>query len=360
MDLAVIGAGSFGTCLAILTANAGHRVTLWCRDPATAGAIAARRENVDYLPGYALPATIEVTDDLAAAVRGRPIVLGVTPSHAIRDVLGRAAAHLDPDAIVVNASKGLEDGTLASIDDIYAEIFPPAIAARATYLSGPTFATEIAAGMPSAIVLAGRDPVSATAVQHALSNDRFRIYTSDDVAGVLIAGALKNVIAIAAGVSDGLGFGSNARAALIIPRPGRADPPRRRQGRSSPDLRRPVGHGRPGADLRRRCVAQPPGRPGAGAGPLDGRDPRGDADGRRGREDHQGRPRAGRAPRRARADHRRDARDRSPGPTSARHHESTHATRAAHRARLTLDGAGRACRRRSAPARRRCRVDRDR
>lgn len=215
MDIAVIGAGSYGTCLAILAASAGHRVTLWARDPATVAALAADRENKAYLPGYRLPDAIEVTSDLAAAVRGKPIVLGVTPSHGIRDVFGRAAAHLDPDAVLVNASKGLEDGTMLTIDEIYRQIVPARIAARATFLSGPTFATEIAAGMPAAIVLAGRDPESTSFVQHALSYDRFRIYSSEDVTGVLVGGAIKNVVAIAAGVSDGLGLGSNARAALI-------------------------------------------------------------------------------------------------------------------------------------------------
>ena len=122
---------------------------------------------------------------------------------------------MDPDAIVINASKGLEDGTLHSIDAVYREILPPRIAARATYLSGPTFASELAAGMPAAIVLAGRDPETCGLAQQALSHIRFRIYTTDDVLGVLIGGALKNVIAIAAGVSDGLGYGSNSRVALI-------------------------------------------------------------------------------------------------------------------------------------------------
>jgi glycerol-3-phosphate dehydrogenase (NAD(P)+) len=117
--------------------------------------------------------------------------------------------------IVVNASKGLEDGTLQTIDRVYADIFPERIAGRATFLSGPTFAAEIAGGMPSAIVLAGRDPATAALVQRALSTDRFRTYVTDDVIGVLVGGAIKNVVAIAAGVSDGLGFGSNARAALI-------------------------------------------------------------------------------------------------------------------------------------------------
>ncbi|MCB9562453.1 MAG: NAD(P)-dependent glycerol-3-phosphate dehydrogenase [Kofleriaceae bacterium] len=214
-DVAVIGAGSYGTCLAILAAQGGHRVTLWCRSAAAAAELATSRENAAYLPGYRLPDGIDVTADLEHAVRGKQIVLGVTPSHAIREVLGRAAAWLDPDAVVVNASKGLEEGSLDTIEDIYRDIFPARIAGRAAYLSGPTFATEIAAGLPSAIVLAGRDPESCTFVQHALATETFRPYTSDDVVGVLVGGATKNVIAIAAGVSDGLGFGLNARAALI-------------------------------------------------------------------------------------------------------------------------------------------------
>jgi glycerol-3-phosphate dehydrogenase (NAD(P)+) len=214
-DIAVLGAGSYGTCLAILCATAGHRVTLWCRGDDAAAELARARENTAYLPGYRIPDGVEVTPDLERAVRGKPIVVGVTPSHAIRDVLGRAAAALDPDAVVVNASKGLEEGTLATIEEVYRQIFPARIAGRAAYLSGPTFATEIAAGMPSAIVLAGRDSATTALVQAALSTDRFRPYTSDDVTGVLVGGAIKNVIAIACGVSDGLGFGSNARAALI-------------------------------------------------------------------------------------------------------------------------------------------------
>lgn len=214
-DICVIGAGSYGTCLAMLFGNAGHRVSLYCRNPATAAALQAGRVNQAYLPGFALPAGVEVTADLAAAVAGKRFILGVTPSHGIREHLGPVAGALHPDAIMINASKGLEDGTLETIDTVYQEILPPRIAARATYLSGPTFATEIAAGMPSAIVLAGHDQDTTTLAQHALSSVRFRIYRTDDVRGVLVGGALKNVVAIAAGVADGLGLGSNARAALI-------------------------------------------------------------------------------------------------------------------------------------------------
>src|SRR5512139_1942712 len=149
-DIAVIGAGSYGTCLAVLFGNAGHRVSLYCRGADAARELDAARENVAYLPGYKLAATVQVTADLAAAVRGKRFVFGVTPSHGIRDVMTRAREALDPDAIVINASKGLEDGTLHTIDAVYRDVLPPRIAARATYLSGPTFAGELAAGMPAA------------------------------------------------------------------------------------------------------------------------------------------------------------------------------------------------------------------
>src|SRR5690606_11078021 len=138
-----------------------------------------------------------------------------TPSHGIRQVLGGAAAWMDPDAIEINASKGLEDGTLQTIDAVYRDVLPERIAQRATYLSGPTFASELAAVMPAAIVIAGHDPETTVDACKTLSGINFRIYSTDEVPGVLVGGALKNVIAIGAGLSDGLGFGSNTRVALI-------------------------------------------------------------------------------------------------------------------------------------------------
>lgn len=214
-DIAVVGAGSYGSCLAMLFGRAGHRVTLWARNPEIAAQMEQSREAQAYLPGHKLPATISVTSDLEQAVRGKNFVVGVTPSHGAREVFGKAAQWMDPDAIVINASKGLEDGTLMTIDRVYAEIFPKRIAERATYLSGPTFATEIALGLPAAICLAGRDEATTALAQEALTSLHFRIYRTDDVMGVLIGGALKNVVAIGAGVSDGLGFGSNTRVALM-------------------------------------------------------------------------------------------------------------------------------------------------
>ena len=213
--IAVIGSGSYGTCLTILAANKGHEVALWCRTPATAEAIAKTRKNEAYLPGATIPEQVEVTSDLERVVRGASIVLSVTPSHATRGVLAQAAPWIDPDAIVVNASKGLEENTYYRMDEVFASVLPERLSQRSAYLSGPTFAKEVAAGQPSAIVVAGRDAEATRIVQEALSTDRFRVYSGEDVIGVLIGGALKNVVAIAAGISDGLGFGHNARAALI-------------------------------------------------------------------------------------------------------------------------------------------------
>ena len=143
------------------------------------------------------------------------MVIAVTPSQAAREVLGKAHAFMREDAIVVNASKGLEQETYKRMDEVYADIFPSEMATRAAYLSGPTFAKEVAAGMPSAMVVASRDAKSNEAVQDVFHNPSFRVYSSDDVVGVLVGGALKNIFAICAGLSDGLGFGQNARAALI-------------------------------------------------------------------------------------------------------------------------------------------------
>jgi glycerol-3-phosphate dehydrogenase (NAD(P)+) len=213
--IAVVGAGSFGTSLALVFGSAGHAVSLWCHEPGLAGRMRATRENDVYLPGFRLPDEVQVTNDLAEAVRGYELCLGVTPTQVLRRVMSQAVPHLAADAVVINCSKGLEEGTLARIDQVYRDILPEPMARRAAYLSGPTFAKELAAGLPAALVVASADAASAAVVQQALSAERFRLYTSEDVLGVLIGGALKNVVAIAAGVSDGLGFGSNARAALI-------------------------------------------------------------------------------------------------------------------------------------------------
>ena len=215
MRLAVVGAGSYGTCLAIHLASEGHAVKLWTRKSETALEITETRENKKYLPGFVLPETIEVTSSIKTAIHGCGIVVGVTPSHVVRDVYSEVASCIEDDVILVNASKGLEVGTNDRIDQIYQELFPAHVAKRATYLSGPTFAKEVAAHLPSAIALAGKDERACEIIQAVFSTPSFRVFTTDDVIGVLVGGALKNIYAICSGLSDGLGFGHNARAAIV-------------------------------------------------------------------------------------------------------------------------------------------------
>jgi len=213
--IAVLGSGSYGTCLAVLLSEKGHDVSLWCRTESTAEAIREARENTKYLAGFTLEPSVRVTSDLVSSVAEAEFVLGVTPSHAVREVFKKIAPHLGKDTVVVNASKGVEQGTLARVDEIYSDVLPADVAGRATFLSGPTFAREVASGAPSAIVIASRSEQAGKAVQQTFSTEKFRVYTSDDVIGVQVGGALKNIVAICAGISDGLGFGDNARAAII-------------------------------------------------------------------------------------------------------------------------------------------------
>ena len=214
MDIAVLGAGAFGTAIARLLADGGHQVSLWCRSADAARRIVETGES-SYLPGMKLGDRVAVTSDLATAVYGRGLVIGVTPSHVVRQVIGEAGKHLVADAVVVNASKGLEEETLFTIDGVYREILPARLAERAVFLSGPTFAKELAQGLPCCIVAASRVAGSAALVQEQLSREHFRVYSSDDVVGIELGGALKNVCAIGAGIADGLGYGHNTRAALI-------------------------------------------------------------------------------------------------------------------------------------------------
>jgi glycerol-3-phosphate dehydrogenase (NAD(P)+) len=217
MEIAVLGAGAFGTALAKMFSEVPgrpHVVTLWVRGSESARRIMETRES-SHLPGVRLSDAVAVTHDLDDAVRGKPVIVAVTPSHVVREVLGRAAYFLGPEAVVVSASKGIEQGTLLTIDGIYKEIFPPSIARRAAFLSGPTFAKELVQGLPAAIVCASHAAESALLVQEHLGTERLRIYSTEDVVGVELGGALKNVYAIGAGIADGLGFGHNTRAALI-------------------------------------------------------------------------------------------------------------------------------------------------
>ena len=215
MEIAVIGAGSWGTALAKVLADKGNAVTLWGRSAGQMAEIQAARMNARYLPGAALPATLTATADLEAAVSNKRFVVSVVPSHTVRDVLGRAALKIAPEAMVISASKGIENESLATMDEVLKEVLPGKLGARLAFLSGPSFAKEVALGLPTAVVMASRDRRVAEESATLFQAERFRVYTSDDVAGVELGGALKNVIAIASGVADGLGLGHNSRAALI-------------------------------------------------------------------------------------------------------------------------------------------------
>ena len=213
--IGVIGAGSWGTALAKVLAESGHDVTLWAHDLRVGLEIAEYRENRTYLPGVTLPATILPTSDLAEAVRDKEVVLSVSPSHVVREVMTQARAHLSGTPYVVTASKGVEAESLLTMAGVLEEVLGPSSAARICALSGPSFAREVATGVPTAVTAAARDHTVSEAVQRIFNTPLFRVYSSDDLVGVEIGGAVKNVIAVAAGVSDGLGFGANTRAALI-------------------------------------------------------------------------------------------------------------------------------------------------
>ena len=213
--IAVVGAGSWGTALARVMAGEGRSVRLWAFEDEVAREIQDCRENRTYLPDVALPATLEGTSDLAYAVAGAEVVLSVAPSQFVGGVMSGAAPHLDGDAIVVSASKGIEISTLRRMDEVMESVLSPAQMERFTVLSGPSFAAEVAREMPTAVVVASRSNEARLRAQELFQTDYFRVYTTPDVIGVELGGALKNVIALAAGVAAGLGFGHNTRAALV-------------------------------------------------------------------------------------------------------------------------------------------------
>lgn len=215
MDVAVLGAGSWGTALAKVLADRQHRVTLWGRNEAYAQAIERARQNEKYLPGAMLGETLHATSDLRAAVAGKQYIVSVVPSHTTRQVLSEAGAAMHADAIVVSASKGIENDTLETMDDVMKAVLPGRIGSRLAFLSGPSFAQEVGKSLPTAVVMGSRDRIVAESAAELFRGERFRVYTSDDVMGVELGGALKNVMAIAAGIIDGLGLGNNTRAALI-------------------------------------------------------------------------------------------------------------------------------------------------
>lgn len=213
--IAVIGAGAWGTTLAGLLAGKGLDTALWAYEEDLAARMKSSRVNDVYLPEYVLPQGLKVTSDIAEAVAGRDVILMVAPSHASRAVLEKLLPHTSPDAVFVSASKGIENDTLMTMDEVLQDVLPKPFHTRLAVLSGPSFAKEVCKRMPTAVSVASRNPDVSRLIQAVFNTDYFRVYTNPDVTGVELGGSLKNVIAIAAGCSDGLGYGHNTRAALI-------------------------------------------------------------------------------------------------------------------------------------------------
>jgi glycerol-3-phosphate dehydrogenase (NAD(P)+) len=211
--IAVLGGGSWGTALAIQFARSGHPTRLWARDARQRAEMAAGRRNARYLPEAAFPASLVVADSLSQAISGVRDVLIVVPSHAFRDALSELAPCLGADARVAWATKGFELASGLLPHQVAREVLGPGRAIAV--LSGPTFAREVGAGLPTAMTVASPDPEFAASLAQNLSSSNFRAYTSADIVGVEVGGAVKNVLAVGAGLSDGLGFGANTRIALI-------------------------------------------------------------------------------------------------------------------------------------------------
>jgi glycerol-3-phosphate dehydrogenase (NAD(P)+) len=215
--IAILGGGSWGTALAIVLSRARrkHGISLWVHDPTLAESMRRDRENRSYLPGHRLNADINVSSEILDAISGAQILIGAIPTAYARAVYSVATASVPPRSIFVSAAKGLEPATHKRMSEVVFEIFPKKSAPRLAVLSGPSFAAEVARGEPTAVVLASSDDGLAAELQDEFAAPNFRVYTNDDVLGVELAGAMKNVIAIAAGVCQGLGLGPNPLAALI-------------------------------------------------------------------------------------------------------------------------------------------------
>ncbi|HKS17293.1 MAG TPA: NAD(P)H-dependent glycerol-3-phosphate dehydrogenase [Planctomycetota bacterium] len=209
--LVVVGAGSWGTAMALVAHAQGYRVTLWSRRAEQAAAMTRDRENSPYLPGVPLPADLEVASD-PAAIEGADRVVSAVPTQHVRSTLGALKARIRPGTPVLSLSKGIEIGSLARPSEILESVLDTP---RVTVLSGPSHAEEVARGLPTVVVAASKDEGEARRWQESLSSQSLRLYTGDDPVGSEFGGALKNVIAIAAGIADGLGLGDNAKAALV-------------------------------------------------------------------------------------------------------------------------------------------------
>lgn len=215
-QIAIIGAGAWGTGLAIVLGRKGtHRVRLWAHETEVCRSIAERRVNELFLPGRSIPDSVSAGNNLASVVEGAEIIVSVMPSQHCRALFERMRPSINPDALIVSATKGLEEGSLLRMTEVIATVLRREHAWAIGALSGPSFAQEVARGDPTAITIASHDSALMRTVQKEFSDPNFRVYTNRDVVGVELGGALKNIIAIAAGICDGLGLGHNSVAALI-------------------------------------------------------------------------------------------------------------------------------------------------
>jgi len=215
-SVAVIGAGSWGTALAKLLSDKGHQVHLWAHRPEHVQQIREKKENNDYLPGFPLCDRLFPLSDIHEAVRGKSFIVMVVPSHVFRSVFIQIISELADDAIVISATKGIENESLMTMSQVMEDELQKADKKiEVGVLTGPSFAKEVAGGIPTAVTVASHSLATATAIQDLFFTERFRVYTSTDLIGQELGAALKNIIAVAAGISDGLGYGTNTRAALI-------------------------------------------------------------------------------------------------------------------------------------------------
>lgn len=215
MQVAVLGAGAWGTALAKVLADKDNPTWLWSHREDLARAINEEGVNHRYLPVARLPKSLRATADMQEALHLAELIVVVVPSHALRGVMREARRHVPEAALLCSATKGIENDSLMLMSDVMLDELGASVMPRLTYLSGPSFAKEVALGMPTAVVVAGASRRETLVVQHAFATERLRVYSSTDVTGVELGGALKNVMAIAAGAVDGLGFGHNARAGMI-------------------------------------------------------------------------------------------------------------------------------------------------
>lgn len=213
--IAVVGAGSWGTAIADLLAGKGYRVELWTFEKEVQNQIEESHENKLFLPDHILSSNLSSSNDLTAVVSDKNLVIIVVPSHVMRDITRKMSGHLSTDAIVASASKGIEQKTHLTMSGVIKETLPEVKEDRLAVISGPSFAKEVARKMPTSVTVASKNALIASLIQHTFATDYFRVYTSDDVVGVELGGSVKNVVAIAAGMIDGLGLGLNTRAALM-------------------------------------------------------------------------------------------------------------------------------------------------